>query len=79
MDWQRVITDITDCGYSQGEIARRCRTSQPYISQLQSGARGCADPSYSIGSRLIRLRTEAKRRAQAHRPAGSTSRASSRE
>ena len=72
MDWAKVITELEASGLTQSEIALRCGTSQPYISQLKGGKR--KQVGYDTGSAMRALHEERcpakpKRKLSAHRAA----------
>lgn len=56
MDWSKVISELEDSGLTQTEIAEGAGCSQPYISQLKTGARKKCD--YATGDALVKLRAK---------------------
>lgn len=56
MDWKTLITELEAAGLTQKEIAERARCSQPYVSQLKSGAR--RSPEFDIGNAIVALHKE---------------------
>lgn len=53
MDWKKIVTELTDAGHTQIELAEACGCSQPTISALKDGT--TADPKASIGLVLADL------------------------
>jgi transcriptional regulator with XRE-family HTH domain len=51
MDWKVVITDLEGAGLTQSAIAEKAGCSQPYVSQLKSGAR--KSPDFEVGKALV--------------------------
>lgn len=60
MDWKLVIGDLEDSGLTQREIAEKAGCSQPYVSQLKSGAR--KKPKFDVGRALVDLHSTIKPR-----------------
>lgn len=56
MDWKSVIGELEASGLTQKEIADRVGCSQPYVSQLKSGAR--KKPEFETGQALVDLHRE---------------------
>lgn len=59
MDWKVVIVELEGAGLTQREIAGKAGCSQPYVSQLKSGAR--KKPEFDIGRALVELHRTIKR------------------
>lgn len=56
--FSKIIKELIDSGMTQAEIARRCATSQGYISDMINGRRKC--PNWILGDALIRLHRKRK-------------------
>lgn len=56
MDWKKLISDLTEAGVKQEEIAAECGVSQTAVSDLNRGA--TKSPSFDFGSRLVALHKE---------------------
>jgi predicted transcriptional regulator len=53
MNWNALITELEGVGLTQKEIAEHVGCSQPYVSQLKSGAR--KSPEFDIGNAMVKL------------------------
>jgi len=62
MNFQTLLTELVEMGYTQTAIAKVCGCSIPTINMLLSGASQM--PSYRLGSCIIELNTDAKRKAK---------------
>ena len=62
MNFKALLTELVDMGYTQTAIAKVCGCSIPAINDLISGK--TIMPSYGLGSCIIELHAEAKRKAK---------------
>ena len=53
MDWKKIISEITEAGYTQVEIAKIIGVRQPSVSDIATGR--TRRPSWEIGDGLMRL------------------------
>ena len=57
-DPARAVTKLIDCGWTQMRLAAYASTSQSTISQIKNGT----EPSYALGTAMVRLAARAKPR-----------------
>lgn len=62
MNFKSLLTELVDMGHTQTSIAKVCGCSIPAIHDLISGKSHM--PSYRLGSCIIELHAEAKRKAK---------------
>ncbi len=62
MDWQAIIKDLIEDGYTQTQLAIECGVGQTTVSDLARGA--STDPSYSFGRALNELHERLLKRRQ---------------
>ena len=62
MNFQTLLIELVELGYTQTAIAKICACSIPTIHDLISGKSQM--PSYRLGSCIIELNTDAKRKAK---------------
>lgn len=55
MDFQQLIADLNEAGWTQAKIAAQVGCGQPNIARLLKGA---GEPRYSIGCALVKLHQE---------------------
>lgn len=60
MDWKQLISDITQLGLSQADIATRTGIAASAISELATGK--TKEPRWTTGQKLRALHRTAKRR-----------------
>lgn len=60
MDWKAVISALEGAGLTQSEIAEKAGCSQPYVSQLKSGAR--KSPDFEVGRALVDMHAKLPKR-----------------
>lgn len=61
MNWTLIISEISDAGVSQAEMAKRCKCGQSTISEIYRGE--IKNPSFSIGNELVALHSEVVKKA----------------
>lgn len=59
MDWTKVIGELSALGYTQPQIAERCKCVQGTISDLARGH--IKDPRFTIADGLLKLLEQARR------------------
>ncbi len=59
MDWKQLITEITQFGLTQAEIASRTGMAQSAISELATGK--TSEPRFSTGRKILALHRAARR------------------
>lgn len=62
MNWQDLIGELSQLGYSQPQIAEKCGCGQATVSDLARGI--TANPSFKIGKGLTDLLKRARREAK---------------
>lgn len=62
MDWQLLISDLTNRGWTQVQIADACDCKQSTVSDIATGA--TKNPSFKLGQALIALH-KSKRKTKA--------------
>ena len=63
MNWKNLITELSEMGVTQKEIAIACSVSQASISELKAGS--IVEPRHSFGASLIALHAKhTKRKAR---------------
>lgn len=60
MDWKNLISELTQAGMTQAQIAQRVGVTQSLVSELFTGK--AAEPRYGLAMKLIRLHRGLKRR-----------------
>lgn len=63
MDWKSLISELEAAGKTQAVIADKAGCSQPYISQLKSGAR--KRPEFTVGQALVEMQKKLPKRREA--------------
>jgi predicted XRE-type DNA-binding protein len=71
MNWNQLIKDIQDTGFSQVQIATHCGCGQATISELARGI--TVQPSYAIGQALVALHKRVLRKVKAKSATQATS------
>lgn len=66
MNFQTIIQDMQDAGYTQKQIAKLCGCSQASVSDLLTGA--VKDPRYSTGATLLLVHKQALRKLRKPTP-----------
>lgn len=62
MNWKEVIAALTAAGYTQAQIAERCKCAQPTINDLATGT--TKDPRDSLGQALRAMHEEIRKPAK---------------
>lgn len=61
MNWQSILSDLTDWGLTQVQIAKKCRCTQSRISEL--ARKTDTTVGYQLGANLVALhKAEARKR-----------------
>lgn len=69
MNWKQIVSDLTDAGHTQIELADKCGCSQPTISAIATGE--TKDPKGSIAMVLADLHRKLPPKIGRRRAAGS--------
>lgn len=60
MNWKNIVSELSEMGVTQHQIAAACGVSQAAISDLKVG--NVQEPRYAFGSALVALHTKHSRR-----------------
>lgn len=53
MNWQQMVKDLLESGYTQVQLAERLKCTQSTVSGMASGERGIR-PSWELGEEIIK-------------------------
>lgn len=64
MNWQQMVQDLLESGFTQVQLAEKLDCSQSVVSDLARGERGIR-MSWDLGDTIIKAHDELKRHKQA--------------